>query len=198
MANQKKMLIQFVFINSLVYIAASVYTPYISSYYQMNGMSKLEIGMIMSVGPFVTLFIQPLWGILSDYTGKRKQILQFLCIAAAATMLLYFLGYSVTLMFVCALFYNSTYSAERCCYYTKGQGKSPKLCCYPNGRNDRLCRGYHCGRIFYQRESALHVSIHNYWLSAFDIGCFQCIQGCIHDTKRDACKSRKTIGLENF
>ena len=100
MANQKKMLIQFVFINSLVYIAASVYTPYISSYYQMNGMSKLEIGMIMSVGPFVTLFIQPLWGILSDYTGKRKQILQFLCIAAAATMLLYFLGYSVTLMFV--------------------------------------------------------------------------------------------------
>ena len=107
MANQKKMLIQFVFINSLVYIAASVYTPYISSYYQMNGMSKLEIGMIMSVGPFVTLFIQPLWGILSDYTGKRKQILQFLCIAAAATMLLYFLGYSVTLMFVCALLYAS-------------------------------------------------------------------------------------------
>lgn len=107
MANQKKMLIQFVFINSLVYIAASVYTPYISSYYQMNGMSKLEIGMIMSVGPFVTLFIQPLWGILSDYTGKRKQILQFLCIAAAATMLLYFLGYSVILMFVCALLYAS-------------------------------------------------------------------------------------------
>ncbi|CAG9622146.1 MFS transporter [Sutcliffiella rhizosphaerae] len=39
------------------------------------GLTGSQIGMIMSISPVVMIFVQPFWGIFSDYTQKPKQIL---------------------------------------------------------------------------------------------------------------------------
>lgn len=39
------------------------------------GLSGTEIGMIMSISPIVMIFIQPIWGMISDYTRKPVQVL---------------------------------------------------------------------------------------------------------------------------
>lgn len=104
---RKKNLLLFLSINALIYIAASVYAPYITAYYQMCGLSKLEIGLMMCIGPIVSMVIQPFWGVLSDKTGQRKRILQALCLAAAFTVMLYYFGSSIALLILCALLYSS-------------------------------------------------------------------------------------------
>lgn len=91
----------------LIYGAQGSYTPYLSSYYQLNGISKLHIGLMSSIGPIVAITIQPLWGYLSDKTGKRKRILQILSLSAAMVMLLYFINNSPFTLVVASFLYSS-------------------------------------------------------------------------------------------
>lgn len=91
----------------LIYGAQGSYTPYLSSYYQLNGISKLHIGLMSSIGPIVAITIQPLWGYLSDKTGKRKSILQVLSLATAMVMLLYFLDSRPIILVVASFLYSS-------------------------------------------------------------------------------------------
>lgn len=91
----------------LIYASSGSYTPFMSSYYQLNGMNKMQIGLISCIGPIVAITIQPLWGILSDKTGKRKLVLQTLSLAASFVMALYFLNYSSSLMILCSFLYTS-------------------------------------------------------------------------------------------
>ena len=62
-------------VNSLVYMASATYTPYLSLYYREQGITSMEIGVLMAVGPVASICIQPLWGVFSDFTGKRKMTL---------------------------------------------------------------------------------------------------------------------------
>lgn len=39
--------------------------------------SGSQVGLIMSLGPIVMIFFQPFWGMLSDYTQKRKSCWRF-------------------------------------------------------------------------------------------------------------------------
>ncbi|WP_404444638.1 MFS transporter [Sutcliffiella horikoshii] len=49
------------------------------------GLSGSQIGMIMSISPVVMIFVQPLWGVFSDYTQKPKQILIWTLFLTAVT-----------------------------------------------------------------------------------------------------------------
>lgn len=73
-----------VFFNALVYISNATFTPYITTYYKSRGITVAEIGILTAIGPLVALFLQPMWGILADRTGKH---LWFLRVAAAGSML---------------------------------------------------------------------------------------------------------------
>ncbi|MGG4469842.1 MFS transporter [Paenibacillus alvei] len=51
--------------------------PLLSVYLNNSiGLSGFEIGIIMSIGPVVTIFFQPFWGILSDKTNAPTSILK--------------------------------------------------------------------------------------------------------------------------
>ncbi|MCM3214363.1 MFS transporter [Niallia taxi] len=51
--------------------------PLLSVYLNKSiGLSGFEIGIIMSIGPVVTIFFQPFWGILSDKTNSPTAILK--------------------------------------------------------------------------------------------------------------------------
>lgn len=91
----------------LIYGAQGAYAPYLSSYYQLNGLNKFYIGIISSIGPIVAIVIQPLWGIISDRSGKRKQILQLLSICSALVMLIYFINSKPVTLVLASFFYTS-------------------------------------------------------------------------------------------
>ena len=79
-------------INAFVYIASVFYTPFISAYYACNGISAAQIGVLLTIGPIVTILIQPLWAKLSDRTQKRKQVLLLVAAGSGLSMFLYYLG----------------------------------------------------------------------------------------------------------
>lgn len=63
---------------------SSVYTLITLYLNEIVGLSLSKIGLIMSVLPLISLFFQPVWGGIADFTGKRKTVLQILLLANAA------------------------------------------------------------------------------------------------------------------
>ncbi|WP_139368233.1 MFS transporter [Evansella clarkii] len=79
--------------------------PLLSVYLQNEaGLSGAQIGTIMSVGPIVMLLSQPVWGMLSDYTGKPRVLLTVAVVITASTGLLYLFTYEyIWLLLIAAL-----------------------------------------------------------------------------------------------
>ncbi|RWZ59728.1 MFS transporter [Halobacillus fulvus] len=48
-----------------------------------KGLSHTQIGMVIAALPLVTIFIQPVWGMLSDYTRRPKRLLMVASVIAA-------------------------------------------------------------------------------------------------------------------
>lgn len=74
----------------LFFTWSSVYTLITVYMNEVVGLSLYQMGIIMSVLPLISLVFQPIWGGISDYTGKPRALLQFLmvinaCIAGLIT-----------------------------------------------------------------------------------------------------------------
>ncbi|HWT26765.1 MAG TPA: MFS transporter [Mobilitalea sp.] len=87
-------------INAFVYIALSFYMPFLSSYYSKVGLDAFEIGILFAIGPLLSIFIQPLWAILSDRTGRRKDILTVVVLGSAISMFSYYIGRTFYTFFI--------------------------------------------------------------------------------------------------
>lgn len=72
-----------VFYFVLFFTWSSAYTLITLYLNEIVGLSLSTIGLIMSVLPLISLVFQPIWGALSDFTGKRKRVLQLLIIVNA-------------------------------------------------------------------------------------------------------------------
>lgn len=60
----------------LIFFAIGSLFPLLSVYLtDVIGLSGAKVGMIMSVSPVVMIFIQPLWGMIADYTQKPSLVL---------------------------------------------------------------------------------------------------------------------------
>ena len=53
----------------ILYAGIAVYGGYISIYYMKAGFSLSEIGTLTTIGPLFSLFVQPVWGMVSARTG---------------------------------------------------------------------------------------------------------------------------------
>ena len=62
-------------------------TPLLPIYAAMLGAGDLLIGMIVSVSTLTGLMLKPLFGLLSDRTGRRIWLLAGLCVFAGAPFL---------------------------------------------------------------------------------------------------------------
>ncbi len=91
-SRSNKLGINLLFINACIYITFSLYAPFLSSYYSKAGLNALQIGILLTVGPLVAIVIQPLWAILSDKTGRRKDILMLVIIGSGISIFSYYLG----------------------------------------------------------------------------------------------------------
>lgn len=50
---------------------------------QEKGLNHTQIGMVIAALPLVTIFVQPAWGMLSDYTKNPKRLLMIATVTAA-------------------------------------------------------------------------------------------------------------------
>nr|WP_305147730.1 major facilitator superfamily domain-containing protein 6 [Anoxybacillus gonensis] len=66
------------------------------------GLSGTEIGMIMSISPIVMIFIQPIWGMVSDYTRQPVQVLIVSLLGTAFFGFMYSLVHSYMWLLVIA------------------------------------------------------------------------------------------------
>lgn len=82
--------------NFFIYGAIAVFTSFFQIYLQDIGLTKIQIGTLMAIGPFVSLFANPFWGYMSDRTQNIRK-----------TVLIMLAG---TLLFVQGIFLTSSYS----------------------------------------------------------------------------------------
>jgi PPP family 3-phenylpropionic acid transporter len=59
---------------------------YLKEYVHLSG---VQVGNIMSIGPVIMIFAQPLWGMLCDYTQRPRQILLLTLLVTAGMAFLY-------------------------------------------------------------------------------------------------------------
>lgn len=100
----KKLEFNLLMINTFIYIGASVYSPFISSYYSLKEINPLKIGTLLAVGPVISILVQPLWAYISDRSGQRKNILSIVALGSSLSMLVYYIGNSFTLFFIATMF----------------------------------------------------------------------------------------------
>ena len=91
------------FINVSFWVACGSCAPFLSAYYKRIGLSFTQIGVFLAIGPIFAIFIQPLWAMLSDRTGKRKLLLILLALCTAGAYLLYYLGTSFAVCLLAVL-----------------------------------------------------------------------------------------------
>jgi len=94
----------------LAFCCTAAWLPILADYFKQKGLSGMEIGVLMSVTPFMMFLIQPFYGFLADRLGYKKCLI-FSSLLAAISFLLYLLqGGFIFLLLVTALmsvFYNT-------------------------------------------------------------------------------------------
>ncbi|WP_052098948.1 MFS transporter [Paenibacillus stellifer] len=70
--------------NFLVYGTMVLFTSYFQLYLQDVGMNKMEIGLLLSIGPFVSIAANPFWGM---WTERSQNIRVIVLLMLAGTLL---------------------------------------------------------------------------------------------------------------
>lgn len=94
----------------LVFSCTASWLPIFADYLKDRGLSGVQIGVILSVTPFMMFLVQPLYGMLADRVGYRKCLLWSSFFASLSYVLYLFDGsfFSYFAITVCmAFFYNS-------------------------------------------------------------------------------------------
>jgi oligosaccharide:H+ symporter len=100
---ENKIAINLFLINAFVYISFSLYTPFLSSYFTKAGIKAVEIGILLTIGPVIAIMVQPLWAVLSDKSGRKKDILSLVVLGSAFSMFSFYIGRSFLTFFIATL-----------------------------------------------------------------------------------------------
>lgn len=94
-------------LNVTYYAANAVVGPYLPLYFAFKGFSAAEIGLLMMTGPFVAIFVQPVWGYVSDRLRTVKHVVALLwgLTLACSVGLFEADGFAWSLLFVTLLYF---------------------------------------------------------------------------------------------
>lgn len=67
----------------------AVFTTFMPVYLSGIGYGEAKIGILLSMGPFIAIFGQPLWGMATDRSKTKNTMLALLLLGSAAMMALY-------------------------------------------------------------------------------------------------------------
>ncbi|MBD0383688.1 MFS transporter [Paenibacillus sedimenti] len=93
--------------NFLYFALLALFVSFLPVYMDAQGLTTSKIGLIIGTGGIVTIFSQPLWGMISDKTRTVKKIM--LLLMACSTVVGYFLyasgSFIVLLLFTMLLYF---------------------------------------------------------------------------------------------
>ncbi|MFC6230476.1 MFS transporter [Paenibacillus allorhizosphaerae] len=94
-------------LNFSYYATTAVLMPFLPIYFESRGYSSSQIGLLMMIGPFVTLFAQPFWGYLSDRYHTLKLLIFGLWVMTVLSSVGIFqtTGYTFALLFMLLLYF---------------------------------------------------------------------------------------------
>lgn len=94
-------------VNFFYYASSAILLPYLPLYLQTKGYTAAEIGLLMMIGPFISIFAQPFWGYVSDRFNSVKNIVFLLWILSLLGSFGLFLtnGFGLTLGFILLLYF---------------------------------------------------------------------------------------------
>ncbi|WP_338551927.1 MFS transporter [Paenibacillus sp. KS-LC4] len=101
-----KVMIQIKALNFLVFSTFAILLPYLPLLLSERGFSIAQIGLVLMVGPFFAIFLQPIVGFISDkwHAGKRILLLLWCLTGASAVGLFYISSKLFSVVFVVSLF----------------------------------------------------------------------------------------------
>jgi PPP family 3-phenylpropionic acid transporter len=67
-------------LNFSYYSTQAILLPFLPLYFLAKGLTMVEIGFLMTIGPFVAIFAQPMWGYISDRFKTVKSVILLLWI----------------------------------------------------------------------------------------------------------------------
>lgn len=102
LSQNNKLGITLLMTNAFIFIPCSFYTPFLSAYYTKAGLNAVQIGILLTIGPLVAIFIQPVWAILSDRSGRRIDVLSLLVFGSGIAMFSFYIGHSFLTFFIAA------------------------------------------------------------------------------------------------
>ncbi|MCZ8512073.1 MFS transporter [Paenibacillus filicis] len=94
-------------LNLFYYATTGILNPFLPIYFAGKGYSSSQIGLLMMIGPFVTIFAQPLWGYLSDRYHTLKLIIFGLWMMTLLSSIGIFLtsGFPLAFLFMLLLYF---------------------------------------------------------------------------------------------
>ncbi|BDU51426.1 MFS transporter [Haliovirga abyssi] len=76
----KKEYLNYRILNFSIFFGGGAFFAYVGKYLDSIHFTGTEIGIIISLGALISIFVQPIWGYMSDKTGEYKKILMFLIV----------------------------------------------------------------------------------------------------------------------
>jgi len=87
------------------FMSMATVTTFLNVYFEEElGFTLAQIGLIAAMGPLVSIFTQPLWGLLSDRTNRRR-VLMVLAAGMVVVSLLFPLHYTFIYIVFIAIFF---------------------------------------------------------------------------------------------
>ena len=94
----------------LAFCCTAAWLPILADYLKGRGMSGMEIGVLMSVTPFMMFLVQPIYGTLADRLGYKKCLVISSLLASISFLLYLFEGgfvYLLGITVLMSIFYNT-------------------------------------------------------------------------------------------
>ncbi|WP_088548102.1 MFS transporter [Paenibacillus aquistagni] len=90
----------------LLYGGLAIFGSYFPIFLHEEGFSKTEIGWLLAIGPFLSIFANPFWGYMSDRIGNIRRVLLILLLSNIIIVQFLFHTTIYGLLFACtAIFY---------------------------------------------------------------------------------------------
>ena len=70
------------------FMGIAIFTSFINVYFYQLGFPVSQIGILTALGPLISMVSQPMWGILSDRTNKRRVLMIVLAGAAVMSLII--------------------------------------------------------------------------------------------------------------
>ena len=70
------------------FMGIAIFTSFINVYFYQLGFPVSQIGILTALGPLISMVSQPMWGVLSDRTNKRRVLMIVLAGAAVVSLII--------------------------------------------------------------------------------------------------------------